>query len=107
MAGTIYAEKDSDQPLVGATVQLTDHNEVTYTRVTNCVGNFYFLEEEVAPRYPVWVKISFGNIETEMLTPMFQPESCASCHTDPAGPSSPGKAYLSTTPLEAVPEACL
>lgn len=113
----------SSAPLVGASVQLTDSSDLgdasdassvstaTQTTTTNSVGNFYILESDWAPVFPIGglgpshqIQICAGSCvsttvaKASMLTAIGRDGSCADCHFSPPGPLSPGPLYLMAAP---------
>lgn len=106
LAGTIYLDRDRTLPLEGASVSFSDALERRYTATTNCAGNFYIEADDWRPRFPVWVEVQFEGEAIAMETAIQRDGSCASCHTDPAGPSSAGHVYLSEEPLDLPAGSC-
>jgi hypothetical protein len=122
-AGTIYvAAYGSDAgagALNGGTVTMTDSTGSTYVATTNAVGNFYVTGDEWNPVFPIGGQpgdagggpraIVIGPAPActaGTTTPLCPAEhmltaigrggvyaSCAYCHFDPPGPSSPGHIY--------------
>lgn len=95
LAGTIYVDRDRDLPLEGASVRFADALGQRRTATTNCAGNFYIEADNWRPSFPVWVEVRLGAEAIAMETPIQRDGACASCHSDPAGPDSPGHVYLS------------
>jgi hypothetical protein len=87
-------------PLVGARVDLVDAEGREYTVHSNCVGNFYVEMDDWRPRFPLWVKLTYGELSIAMETPIQRERSCAGCHADPGGSASVGHVYLSEAPLD-------
>jgi hypothetical protein len=117
IGGTAYATQwlllpdggspPAPQPLVGATVTLTDSTDSTQSTMTNSAGNFYILESAWAPVYPIGgaegdaafaqkheIQITQGLETVYMLTHIGRDGSCADCHSFPPGPLTPGPLYL-------------
>jgi len=96
VAGTVYANPAPDtSPASGVDVVLTDANGATHTATTNAAGNFYVSPSEFQPAYPMRVKLQAGNGNPVcMFTHVGRDGSCAGCHTEPAGPRSPGHVAL-------------
>ena len=102
VAGTAYKVKGQPDPLVGATVSMTDVRGSKRALKTNSVGNFYVLLDNWAPANPIHnVVLSFPNpgnmpdpYAISMLTLVGRDGSCAGCHFDPVGPATPGSIYL-------------
>jgi hypothetical protein len=117
------AAAPASPPLVGATVQLSDSSgltdasdgaspaSATRTTTTNSVGNFFILESDWAPTFPVGglgtnhqVQICAGACASSSVAKAFMVSaigrdgSCADCHFYPPGPLSPGPLYLMAAP---------
>jgi hypothetical protein len=116
------APAPASAPLVGATVQLTDSSSLgdasdagagnaTQTTTTNSVGNFFILESDWAPVFPIGglgtnheIQICQGTCASStvakayMMTAIGRDGSCADCHYYPPGPLSPGPLYLMSAP---------
>lgn len=101
IAGTIYQDAERELPVEGAQVSLVDSNGDGWTLYTNCAGNFYITENDWQPQFPVWASVHWGDIHVDMESPIYRDGSCASCHTSPAAPDSPGHVYVSETPIAA------
>jgi len=96
IAGTVYAGGNTLEPEVGATVMLQSADGTSATATTNAAGNFFLTPDTYAPDYPVHVtSITQGNASVTMHSHIGRNGSCAGCHSDPAGPSSPGHVYFS------------
>jgi hypothetical protein len=125
MGGTAYQNQllpladggaPTSAPLVGATVLLTDSVNSTQSVTTNSAGNFYILESQWVPTFPVGglenypdgstanlnheIQVCQGDcastsvVKESMLTQIGRDGSCADCHSYPPGPLSPGPIYL-------------
>jgi len=96
VGGTIYQSQSG--ALVGqngATVTMNDTNGTTATATTNTVGNFYVLESQWTPTFPVHVDaVTYGDTTTDMITHIGRDGSCATCHSDPPGGDLVGHVYL-------------
>jgi hypothetical protein len=116
------APASTSPPLVGATVQLTDSSELTdasdassgsatQTTTTNSVGNFFILESDWAPVFPIGglaanhqIQICQGSCASStvakayMTTAIGRDGSCADCHFYPPGPLTAGPLYLMSAP---------
>jgi hypothetical protein len=98
VAGTIFQTSGAKAPAVGATVTLTDANGSAIQVQTNAAGNFYLTQNQYDPVVPMQVVVTgSGGAAAKMQTVVAgnlaeEPNngSCASCHFDPAGPTSPG-----------------
>jgi hypothetical protein len=99
-AGTIYQVKGQTDPLVQATVHLTDAKGATFDATTNEVGNFFVNASDFAPVFPLHAEIEFQNDEAPMTTHIGRDASCSSCHYDPPGPTTPGRVYLVEDPSD-------
>lgn len=93
-AGTIYARPSTAEPLAGARVRFIDSSGAQYAVSSNCAGNFYVGDTNFRPVWPVWMKVEFGDLTQEMVTPSFREGSCGACHQDPATPTSVGHLYV-------------
>jgi hypothetical protein len=121
IGGTAYATQwlelpdggspPAPMPLVGATVTLTDSTNSTHSTATNSAGNFYILENQWAPVFPIGgaegdaafaekheIQITLGQETVYMLTHIGRDGSCADCHSYPQGPLTPGPLYLMAAP---------
>lgn len=99
LGGTVYARVSPKQGLGGVKVRLFDNEGDELGVVTNEVGNFFLRKGELGPiDFPIWVELEYQGEVTAMQAPIFRERSCASCHTDPAGPTSPGHVYFREEP---------
>ena len=101
--GTIFESQTGAPavPLPGATITLVDTNRSFGTGTTNAVGNFYVLQSDWAPTFPVHVDaVAYAGVSTPMLTHIGRDASCATCHYDPAGPETPGHVFLVNDPSD-------
>jgi hypothetical protein len=104
VAGTVYIDANSLQPIEGVTVTLIDALGNRFSSTTNCAGNFFVRPGEYSLEGPIWVNMQRGDVFREMDTPVYRDGSCAGCHGDPAGPASPGHVFLIDDPeVEEVP----
>ncbi len=94
LSGTVYRTPTGRLPLPGVSVRLLDASGAERSVETNCAGNFYLTAEELAPVYPLWVKLEYGDAAVEMRSPISRERSCAACHAQPAGPTSVGQVYF-------------
>lgn len=115
--GTVYQSQSGPAvPAVGAIVHFRDaaHNE--YRTATNCAGNFFVVDGDYNPTWPVFVKVEYSvtlvspagaqvvPVIGRMTSPIYNSEgstvsglkdrSCAHCHSDPANSTSAGHVYL-------------
>jgi hypothetical protein len=95
----VYATQGASDPAVGAAVIIEDSTGATYTAQTNEVGNFYVEANSWAPVYPAQVQVALGDQSQQMLTHIGRDGSCAGCHADPAGRTSPGRVYVAAAPV--------
>jgi hypothetical protein len=94
LAGTIYARKDSAEPLPGVQVRLFDASGRQLTLESNQAGNFFVEDGELSLEFPLWVKLEQAGEVTAMQTPIFRERSCAACHLEPRSPKSAGRVYF-------------
>ena len=98
VAGTVFQTSGSKAAAVGATVTVTDANGSAIQVQTNAAGNFYLTPHQYDPVVPMQVVVTDSSgVSTKMQTVVagnlaVEPNngSCASCHFDPPGPTSPG-----------------
>lgn len=101
MAGTIFATQDSTVGVAGAQVLMVDSlgsSPPGGSVVTNCVGNFFITPDIWDPAFPVRVAVATPTTGAQMIEHIGREASCAGCHSDPRGETSPGHVYLNTTP---------
>lgn len=94
VAGTAYAVRGGPDPLQGATVTLTDANNVSRTVTTNSVGNFYVFKQEWDPIFPLSVSLSDGTTSIAMQTTIGRDGACATCHKGAGDPEHMPAVYL-------------
>jgi hypothetical protein len=96
VAGTIYQSQSG--ALVaqnGATVTVVDATDLVASAGTNEAGNFWVLQSQWAPTFPVHVEaVSFNDVTVSMFTHIGRDGSCATCHSDPPGGDLVGHVYL-------------
>lgn len=91
VAGTIYTVVGSGQPASGAAITITDAFGSTFEAEANRAGNFYVLQRDWDPQYPLTVRVSLGSDHQDMTTTIGRDGSCNSCHQDPGdGSHMPG-----------------
>lgn len=126
--GTVYQSFDTKVPMVGAIVHFRDSAGKDYRTATNCAGNFFVVDGDYEPNWPVFVKVEYAitvNLPTGPVTQLLSPtmtspiyetdgstvsglrdHSCAYCHSDPPGTASVGHVYTapqhSTVPFPPV-----
>jgi hypothetical protein len=94
VAGTVFRDPSGTFGTANVTVTVTGADGQVFTTTTNAAGNFYFTPYHVQPKYPTRVSLSAGGVTVAMQSHIGWAGSCASCHSDPAGPSSPGHVYF-------------
>ena len=101
VAGTVYEDQKGTTPAVGATVIMTNagSKKESYRTTTNAAGNFYVTPNQYVPLNPMSVYVEYGPQPAYMIGHVGRDGSCAGCHKDPAGPSSPGHIYANGAPL--------
>jgi hypothetical protein len=100
MAGTVYAVQGQSAPATSAQVTIEDVNGSFYSATTNEVGNFYITSDQWAPTLPAQVQVAQGDESQQMITHIGRDGSCADCHTQTPGPTSPGAVYLALGTLQ-------
>jgi hypothetical protein len=96
VAGTVFETSGAVVGADQAVVSMTDTAGKTYEATTNSAGNFYITPSQWSPTFPlthVAVTGATGVIAT-MQSSVGRDGACASCHADPAGPTSPGHVAL-------------
>lgn len=96
VAGTIYVNETDKTAAVDAVVALTDSEGHSYKATTNAAGNFYATPNQFTPVYPMKVAVTYDGITVEIASRIGRAASCATCHTDPAGPTSAGHVFVPT-----------
>jgi hypothetical protein len=96
LAGTIYqAQTGALVPQNGASIAVNDATGSKATATTNTAGNFFILQSQWAPVFPVHVdSVGYNDVSTGMETHIGRDGSCATCHSDPAGGDLVGHVYL-------------
>ena len=97
VAGTVYETSGALTASVGATVVLVDANASSAELSTNAAGNFYSTPSNYDPVFPIQVTVKGPDGQTVRMQTLVEGNgtvepngSCASCHYDPPGRSSPG-----------------
>jgi hypothetical protein len=103
MAGTVYAVRGQSDPAPGVQVVIEDATGSFYGLTTNEVGNFFITTDQWSPTFPALVTISMGQTLQQMNTHIGRDGSCADCHTQTPGPTSPGPVYLNLAPGDGGP----
>ena len=119
LAGTVYqtpgAMLPKPVPLANALVKFIDSAGRKHQAGTNCAGNFFVMQADYDPSFPVWVKLEFGfqvqgnmhvPIEQAMGSPIYREGSCAKCHGDKADAESAGRVYFAPDGVPFPPAAC-
>lgn len=94
VAGTVFLQPTGTEPANRATVELTGADGSVFELVTNSAGNFYAEPGEFTPEFPLEVEVHHQDQTATMHSTIGRDGSCAGCHTDPAGPDSPGHVYV-------------
>jgi hypothetical protein len=94
IAGTIFANANDTTPLPDAIVTITSVDGTVRTLTTNAAGNFYAQASDYTPKYPLHVTLTSGGSTIKMTSHIGGNGSCAFCHSDPPGQSSPGHVYF-------------
>ncbi len=101
VAGTIFQTTGARVAAPGVTVDIVDATGASIALSTNAAGNFYVTPDQYDPTFPLRVSLLSGGLTVQMMTlvegngTVEANGACASCHFDPAGPSSPGHVALS------------
>lgn len=90
IAGTVFVNPYDKVAASGATIIMTDANNVVFTTTTNQAGNFYVTPSQWTPAYPMTVEVDYQRYQTKMRSHIGRDGSCSGCHFDPAGFDSPG-----------------
>jgi hypothetical protein len=98
VAGTVYQDANSQKPAGNVAVIIIDSTNTTFTAVTNCAGNFYLVNNRLAPSYPIWVSLRAGQVQRDMASPAYREGSCSACHAGSRSPQSPGHVYVIDDP---------
>lgn len=105
-AGTIFQDGTDTTPMVAATVELTDANQVVTNALTNCAGNFFLQAVDWIPTFPVHVQVSYGSTSSQMRSHMGKAADCASCHSGTDTQNSVVHVYLNFDPMTYPPSGC-
>jgi hypothetical protein len=93
IAGTVFVMPADKTPAVGAQVHITAADQTKKTFTTNAAGNFYVTPTQWSPAFPLQVSVDYQGQTLEMDSTVGRDGACASCHSEPAGPDSPGQVY--------------
>jgi hypothetical protein len=94
IGGTVYVTRGSSTPAVGASIQIEDINGAVGVTQSNEAGNFFIVASQWQPTYPTLPQVTLGQSIQPMTTHVGRDGSCASCHADPASPTSAGPIYI-------------
>ncbi len=100
IAGTVFQTNGARDAAQNVTVNVVDATGASVALSTNAAGNFYATPGQYDPTFPLRVSLSYGGGTVQMETlvggngTVEANGACASCHFDPAGPSSPGHVAL-------------
>jgi hypothetical protein len=111
VAGTVYLEQHDTAGIEGAHVFIEDARGRTIEAITNRTGNFYVEVEaddddgvriddrgktEIGfwPEYPLHVRVTYADLEEEMLSPIRREGSCSECHYREPASDSEGRIWL-------------
>ena len=96
VAGTVYQYSVAPSPPAsGAAVQIEDSTGSSWHTTTNSAGNFYVLQSDWAPTYPLTVPgIVYNSVTVTMSTLDNREGSCAACHATTPGTNSAGQVYI-------------
>jgi hypothetical protein len=98
IGGTVYATQGQNAPADNATVTMTDVAGMTWNAPTNQVGNFFVTAREWQPTYPIGlISVTRRGTTGQMFTNIGRDGSCADCHYDPSGKTSPGRIYIAVS----------
>jgi hypothetical protein len=115
-AGTVYLEQGDTEGIAGARVFVEDARGRTIEAVSNRAGNFMVevedgdddgtrIDEEEGktkigfwPEYPLTVRVTYGDLEQEMLNPIRREGSCSACHYQEPDADSVGRIYMVDPP---------
>ena len=120
VAGTIYGsptstsdknpDNDVARPVAGVKVTLTDSFGKTFSKTTNCIGNFFVRPEEFDPDFPLRAEIEYpmpGAVTVTkrnvMATRISRDGSCAGCHSGDRSQKGPGRVFCSDDPAVQFP----
>ena len=99
VAGTVYQKPTPSKiPVENVVVHVTDATGAAMDLTSNCAGNFYVADTEWTPVWPLYIDVSANGAHATMYSKIGRDSSCASCHTDPAGPDAVGHVYLTSDP---------
>jgi hypothetical protein len=96
VGGTVYQKQGSPIPAPGAQVLVEDQDGRATTIPTNAAGNFFVTPSVFLPNYPTRMRVAStdGTQVAQMISISNREGSCAMCHFDPPGPTSPGPVFI-------------
>ena len=99
IGGTAYAVQGKPLPLVGGIVQVGGQDGHSVNLTTNVAGNFFVTSSDFVPTYPTrnFVWSADAKQQAVMFSLANREGSCATCHSNPPGPNSPGPVWLFAT----------
>lgn len=103
IAGTVYYEQKSTQPMPNVLVHVIDWQHNESVMATNCAGNFWVQPGDYTPLQPYATWLEYAGQHSSMTSLSFREGSCAFCHRDPAGPSSVGHIFFRSDIGQPVP----
>ena len=100
VAGTVFQTTGARNAAPNVTVNIVDATGAAIALSTNAAGNFYATPGQYDPAFPLRINLTSDGLTVQMETlvegngTVEANGACASCHFDPAGPSSPGHVAL-------------
>ena len=101
VAGTVFERSGTTVGAQDVTVALLDANGSSAQLTTNAAGNFYTTPGQYDPTFPLRVTVTAAGGNAVKMQTLIEGNgttepngSCASCHFEPPGPSSPGHVCL-------------
>jgi hypothetical protein len=100
VAGTVFRTTGTLEGAPNVSVNIVDATGAGVSLSTNAAGNFYATPGTYDPTFPLRINLTANGLTVPMQTLVegngtVEPNgACASCHFDPAGPSSPGHVAL-------------
>jgi hypothetical protein len=95
IAGTVFESPSNLVGVNGATITMTDSSGDTFQTTSNQVGNFYVTPDQWTPKFPIpTTVVTYQQRKLTMYSQIGWSSSCAECHEEAVGPSSPGPVVL-------------
>jgi len=100
VAGTVFQTTGARNAAPNVTVNIVDATGATIGLSSNAAGNFYATPGQYDPTFPLRISLTSDGLTVQMETLVegngttLPNGACASCHFDPAGPTSPGHVAL-------------